>query len=277
MERFFTWKKRNKTTASQAQQGTIPPSNAAGSAGPNQAPSTNYTSPPPNPHVNASVSSAPPNSSSQPAPTAPIANELNASNSLLSEILAIIDHSKNVSIIDSPKTSVHQDLAELKQTCDGARSTLQNLAKQLSVLPGPAILETLNQSMQEVRKVLLALEKAVPSDFWHQTKVRVYQLDFLLKMQSDQIALALSTSDYPTLISNGEGKKWWHTTFGDKVCPRPPTFFSYFPAFVLSQSTSSYLAIIFRPVLFLGSRFLYSWLARRRRTSQTTSVRSKPF
>jgi hypothetical protein len=224
VERFFTWKKRNKTPG-QAQQGAIPPP-AAGAAAPNNAATTHYTSPPPQPATTTLNSSG--TAAATSAASAQLSNSLNASNSLLSEILAIIDSSKNVTIIDSPKTSVFQDLAELKQSCDAARSALQQLSKNPTVLPGPHVLDTLNHTMQEIRKVLFALEKAVPNDFWHNTKVRVYQLDFLLKMQSDQINLALSTNDYSSLITTADGKKWWSTAFGDHVRFEKTFFFFFF-------------------------------------------------
>ena len=212
MERFFTWKKRNKgqsQSQTHGQTGQLPPAQLAPAHNPiytaaPAAPTTQPANPPP---------------AAQPASAAPAVSTtgLNASNSLLSELLAIIDHSKNVSVIDSPKTQVYQDLAELKQTCEGARSVLQSLAKSMGILNSPKILETMNNTMQELRKVLLGLEKAVPDSFWHSTKVKVYQLDFLLKMQSDQIGQALTTSDISSLISVPDGKKWWSASFGDKV------------------------------------------------------------
>ena len=137
---------------------------------------------------------------------------------LCSETLSIIEKTRLLTILDSPKTNVYGDLSEIKQTVETARLQLTQMSKKdtTNVFNLRAV-EVVIQSLNEIKKQLLALEVSVPLDFWTKTKIALYQTDFTLKIQIDQISSMQSTEPASSILATPDAKCFWTTCFSDKV------------------------------------------------------------
>jgi hypothetical protein len=134
-----------------------------------------------------------------------------ACTTLLSEILHIIDKTKLVHVIDDASTQVFADLAELRQTAEFvSKSVKPNNVNIKSI-------EVIANSLKEIRSLLLKLEPNILLDFWLGTKLRLYQLDFLLKIQADQIVAVQESPDIFNVVASQDARQWWKNKFADRV------------------------------------------------------------
>jgi hypothetical protein len=146
----------------------------------------------------------------QAAPTNEIPQFLSCT-TLLSEILHIIDKTKLVQVIDDNSTQVFADLAELKQTAEFVSKSVKPSNLNLKAI------EVIVESLKEIRGILLKLEPNILLDFWLQNKLRLYQLDFLLKIQADQIVAVQEATDILNVLASTDARNFWKNKFTDKV------------------------------------------------------------
>lgn len=133
------------------------------------------------------------------------------------------------------------DLQELSSTVNSVRSTLVPFvtsSKKSKTVAEPAFeicIKGIKETLNELHNFFKDLEKEFSIYTWKTQKVKIYQLDFLLKQKLDQFTALFNPEESSTgtlrdskskskqnhhganLISDPEGRELWIKSFGESV------------------------------------------------------------
>jgi len=139
---------------------------------------------------------------------------------LAGDLLYIIEHTRGFQVINEP-INVFAELAELKTTVDFVKSSIGAFCKKAyQHITHEHSVQIIVDTMTRIRTILVTLKQKFELDFWKETKIQLYQEDFVLKQQADQF-VALYKPNGPKkgrdLILCDDGKDFWTKAYADAI------------------------------------------------------------
>jgi hypothetical protein len=146
-----------------------------------------------------------------------------AANSLCGTLLETTKRCYAVTTTDGAITP-DTDLAEFMTTLKFVKTTLTPLVAAGPIVDPAAeicmrgVRDTLDVLTRFINEHILGQRVRLTVESWRDKRIYLYQLDFLLKQQTDQYAsLFVAQQEAVTIIEDAEAQQLWSTAFGRRV------------------------------------------------------------